>query len=126
MLKKIVLLCFLSLILLVQPAYSGCSYILFINYEVGLDPEVKMYILDLANHYPREFHAVLRDVYLNHDDYTKYEIGDFVTTAYETIQRRKDNVSIYNIAKDIQRYTEDELGIDLKTYIAAYVRSQIN
>lgn len=95
------------------------------QYEVELSAEEHMYILDKGDHFPKEFRPVLRDINRNHYNYSKNEVATMIISSYEVIQKENPDVSIYETLKDVERYSEDELGIDLSTYIIAYIRSQL-
>ena len=116
--KKIATFLVLGLFILVFSAQAQ-------QYEVELSPEEHMYILDQGDHFPKEFRPVLRDVNRNHYNYSRDEVATMVISSYEVIQKENPDVSIYDTLKDIERYSEDELGIDLSTYIVAYIRSQV-
>jgi hypothetical protein len=125
MVKKMMFLLILSCLFFSYYAGAEGRQMIYLGYEAQRYPEDIMYILDKGNHYPREFKEVLRDIYMNHVDYTTGEVSDLAIAAYDAIEREKPETTIYDTVENLQRYTADELGIDLTTYIAAYVRSQI-
>ena len=116
--KKIATFLVLALFILAFSAQAA-------DYDVELSPEEHMYILDQGDHFPKEFRPVLRDINRNHYNYSSNEVATMVISSYEVIQKENPDVSIYETLKDVERYSEDELGIDLSTYIVAYIRSQV-
>jgi len=122
MIRKIAALLVLAFFLLTHSAYAQ-QYRQ--DYGVELSAEECMYILDKGDHFPKEFKPILKDIYCNHYNYTKDEVAAIVISSYEVIQREKPQTSMYDTLADVQRYSQDELGIDLTTYIVAYIRSQL-
>ena len=111
------------------PVYHGCLdraipayYYVYTPKEFR--PEEQLYILDEGKHYPLEFKPIIREVNRRNLRYSSNEVKDVIVSAYQAVKRYKSAISVYEVAKDVDRYTEDDLGIGLPTLTAAYVRSQ--
>lgn len=92
--------------------------------NISYTPEKRLHIVDRGSHYPSEFKKVVTDVCRQHSSYSTSEVADSMILAYQEIQKDQPKITMYEVSEDIRRNSQDELGIDLVTYIVAYVRSQ--
>jgi len=111
------------------PVYYGCldramPVYHYVYTPKRFQPEEYLYILDEGKHYPSEFKPIIREVNRRNLQYSPDEVKDVIVSAHQVVKKYKPAVSVYEVAKDVDRYTEDDLGIDLSTLTTAYVRSQ--
>ena len=97
-----------------------------INYTPAEEwsPEHTLYTLDDFQHLPSEFLAIVNIIRSYKPNYIRGEIIDFIKTAYYTLRMQGIQISIYEVAEGIRRFSIDNLGIDLKDLVRAYVDSQ--
>ncbi|MBN3041126.1 MAG: hypothetical protein JW867_08350 [Candidatus Omnitrophica bacterium] len=122
--KKIKLLVLLAFFAIFSSSAVLAEEITYANPE-GYNPEKNLYILDEGSHLPHEFTPVLNEIISYHPNYTKGEVVYLTVSAYRAVQKDNPDVSMYEVTKDVRRFAEDDLGIDLATLTAAYVRSQV-
>jgi len=111
------------------PVYYGCLDTAMPAYYYVYTPkkfksEEYLYILDEGKHYPSEFKPIIKEVNRRNLQYSSDEVKDVIVSAHQVVKKYKPSISVYEVAKDVNRYTEDDLGIDLTTLTSAYVRSQ--
>lgn len=97
----------------------------FYSQAMALSGEKMLYTLDKENHFPREFSAVLRAIHYYNPYYSVAEIADLITQAYFTIKLNGTDISLYEVADGIRRFSSDELGIDFKEMVHAFINSQL-
>lgn len=120
--KAIVIIGILGLF--VSPGYAERPYDKDYVSSDTFTPEESLSILDEGSHFPGEFRSLVEGVCLEHPGYRENEVVHLMISAYQAVQKNKPDITMYGVAKDVRRFSKDELGIDLRTYIAAYVRSQ--
>ncbi len=88
--------------------------------------EYRLCMLDGFKHTPREFSYILAKILRYHPTYTREEIGEMIITTYYKIKSYIPKISVYKIAQGIERFSQDNLGIDLKNLVIYYIYSQMN
>ena len=124
MFRKIITISFLTLFSLTYGGYAEDFTLKYYSYTGYLSPEKCLYVLDNGRHFPNEFRPVLNEICLGHPKYNKTEVTNLMISAYQAIQKSQPDITIFEVAKGMRRFSEDILGIDLTTCVAAYVRSQ--
>lgn len=88
-------------------------------------PEEYLYVLDEGKHFPNEFKPLLAKVCFDHPQYNKLDVMNSMISAYQAVQKTQPDISMYEVAKGVGRFSDAVLGIALETYVTAYVRSQV-
>lgn len=88
-------------------------------------PEEYLYVLDEGKHFPNEFEPLLAKVCFDHPRYNKLDVMNSMISAYQAVQKTQPDISMYEVAKGVGRFSDAVLGIALETYVTAYVRSQV-
>ncbi len=123
MVKRIALIGMLGLFLGASlPGYADSGY-RFIDDLYS--PEKRLSVFDRGAHFPEEFKPYVIRVCSEHPGYSRDEVAKFMIAAYQEVQKDKPEITMYQVADDVRRFTRDELGIELMTYLKSYVRSQI-
>jgi hypothetical protein len=122
MLRKISLFLIVGLFILTFSAYSEQFY--YSYYGDGYTPEKGLAAIDQGKHFPNEFKPLVVGICLEHPSYSKNEVASLILSAYLAIQKDKPDITMYEVAEALKRFSQDKLGIDFSTYVIAYVHSQ--
>lgn len=113
---------FMKLFISVSVIFFGsCNWVRTENVTI----QYKLHIADDFNHSPREFLTILNVIQKYHPKYSKEEIGNLIVIAYQTIKKHLEEISVYEVAEGIKRFSKDKTGIDLKGLVTAYIYSQV-
>lgn len=93
-------------------------------YAEDMKSEDYLCILDEGSHTQREFNTILKKIQSSHPKYTRGEIVSFIALAYGSLKANKPNISVYDVAKGTMVISDDNLGIDLESFVIAYLRSR--
>lgn len=85
----------------------------------------RLSILDEARHSSREFFEIIKTIRYYNPRYTDENIADMIALSYYKIRGSSPDISIYKVAEGIERFSSDKLGIDLKSRVMAYIKSQV-
>jgi hypothetical protein len=124
MVKKALILCAFSFISLVGYTHGDYMYSEYYGYKEQFSPEQSLHLLDGAKHLAKEFDPLLTQVSRLHPVYTKSEVSHLMVAAYQTIQKDKPEITMYEVTEGVNRFSEDNLGIGLETLVTSYVLSQ--
>ena len=82
-------------------------------------------IIDHYEHSPEQFLSVLTTIHKNNPDYSTQQIGDMIAKAWDMINEKRPDISIWEVAKGIEEASRDGI-VDLAEVIAAFVMIMIH
>ena len=91
----------------------------FLEKTINLNQEIK----DILFRYV-SYRQGVRFIKFLRIHYTKKEISDLIGATHFLIRGSGNDISVYEVAQGIRRFSRDKLGIDLKTLALAYSYSQ--
>jgi hypothetical protein len=86
--------------------------------------EENLSVIDQYKHTPEQFLSVLDEINTNQPKYSIEKVGDMVVRSYYEVIKSNNQLTIYDVALGIKRFSQDKLGIDLKDLIVTYIESQ--
>jgi len=81
-------------------------------------------VIDQRHHTPEQFLSVLDAIHANHPKYSTERIGDMVARSYYEVVKANSQMTIYDVALGIKRFSQERIGLDLKDLVVTYIESQ--
>jgi len=81
-------------------------------------------VIDQHHHTSEQFLSVLDAIHANHPKYSTERIGDMAARSYYEIVKSNSQLTIYDVALGIQRFSQERIGLDLKDLVVTYIESQ--
>lgn len=87
--------------------------------------EYKFYVLSDFKYNFSDFKENITDIRRCHPQYSVKDILETIIIAYNKIKEKRSDVDIKEVVEGIERFADDNLGIDFKDLVSAYIKSQI-
>ena len=104
---------------------AGVFFCCSAGYASTVTDAYSLSMLDNLEHRPRIFYEKVKTIHAHQPEYSREEISDMIIAAYYTLKSSGKQVTLYDVAEGVRRFSVDELGINFEDLVRAYVDSQL-
>ena len=127
--KKFIVIKVLITLVLLFGAYRTLSYFGWIpTFETPnqtLKVAEELAALDNYGHSTEQFLSILNDLHDKHPKYSTLKIADAIARTWNGFKEGGYDTSVYVVATDIKRLSEEVSGVDLPEVIASYMLRRV-